>query len=121
MAIVIGGNTMPDDLAKRGEYEYPEYEVLGYTGDDEDVTSRYQSAAFIYPQGLSKTHWEWWTQTVLSGAHSRTFEGQTITLKDAEGVEQTYSRCVVHRPPRAKVRRNYRYENVTIRITGIDT
>ena len=120
MAIIIGNNTMPTDLAKRGEYEYPEYTVLHQTGADEGVRSRYMSAAFNYPQGLSKTHFQWWADTVLQGQQSRTFDsGQTIRLKNADGVETVYTRCIVHRPPRARVKRNYRYEAVTIRITGI--
>lgn len=129
MTIKLGGIVMPAALEAVGEYNYPEYEVLAPDdGGGNPVLSRYMTASFVYPQGLRNEFYLWWVDTVLQGAHSRTFTSfanqsvvvnNGIVFRNYQLEHQAFKRAIVHRPTGVKTRMGYRREGVEIRITGM--
>lgn len=66
MAYQINGTNIPSSIYNAGTYTPPAYQPLRRNGQGATIRSRYQLATWAWPI-MSKSDYEWWTQTILSG------------------------------------------------------
>lgn len=89
----IGGTTIPDNIANSGEYTYEQPTVKNGAGAD--VATGYATVTWRF-RILTKTQYEWITNTLLTGLRSKTFAA--AQLYDDNYTLTTFASAVVHRP-----------------------
>lgn len=109
----IGGTTIPDAIANSGEYQYTRPTVTNGAG--EEIETGYGTVTWHF-NILTKTNYQWITQTLLAGARSKTFTA--AQLYDDNFTLTSFSSAVAHRP-KAKTYRGGHVIDVTWIIDGL--
>jgi len=89
----IGGTTIPSNLANGGEYMYARPTIKNGAG--EQVETGYGTVTWRF-RVMTKTDYEWITNTLLGGARSKTFA--SASLFDDNYTLTSFNSAVVHRP-----------------------
>lgn len=95
--MVIDGHTIPTTMDNRGDYTFPEAEIVHRSGRGVGVASPVRTLTWKYAY-MTSTEVTFWNTTVLGGAASKLCTG-TNQLNDPTkgGALTTFSSCVVDR------------------------
>ena len=113
MAFQIDGNTIPTPMADRGYYVPKDAPILATNGRNEPVTGGYPSVTWTW-DWLDSDDYDWWCDTILSGARSAILTG-TTQLYDTNRDLVTYASVTVIKPTFEYIE-NGIYYNVVVEI-----
>ena len=115
MAYQINGTSIPSSIYNSGKWLPPDPEELAQNGQGDSLAGRIRYVRWSWAS-LSKTDYEWWTQTILANALSLRCSAR---LPNVTGTETAYTTVIV-RKPKADEMHNVRYFNVQIVIEILD-
>lgn len=94
MAYQINGVNIPSSIYNNGALLPLSNEALAINGQGESVASRIKKLVWRW-SSLSKSDFEWWTQTILSNGLSLRCAAR---LPNETGVETAYTTVIVRKP-----------------------
>ena len=116
MAFQIDGNTIPEPMATRGLYVPHDAPILATNGQGEPVVGGYPWITWGW-DWLDSADYDWWCDTLLSGARSAILTG-TTQLYDTNRDLVTYASVTVTKPTFEAIQ-NGIYYNVTVEIKDL--
>lgn len=111
MAYQINGVNIPATIYGSGTYTPPDGEVLRTNGQGDLIEGRVKIVRWKWAI-LSKSDYEWWTQTILSNGKSLRC---AVRLPNETWVETAYATAIVKKPTTDGVSVGS-YQNVEIEI-----
>lgn len=114
MAYQINGTNIPSTIYNAGKYSPPSAQPLGQDGSGLVITSRVKLVKWTWPI-MTKSDFEWWTQTILSNSLSLKC---SVRLPDETLTETAYTTAIVKKPTFDHVK-NSNYYDVAIEIEVI--
>jgi len=119
MAMTIDGHVVPDSIAVKPGYSFPESEILREAGNGVSIRKPYRRLEWTF-NVLTATELAWWRTTVLVNSKSKVCVG-TLKLNDptAGGAEVTFSSCVIDAPDQAVIPVGNHYREIKIVIRNI--
>lgn len=111
MALQINAVNIPSAIYNSGTYTPPTADVLAVNGQSERVAGRIKRVKWKWAT-MSKTNFEWWTQTILSNGESLRC---AVRLPNETWTETAYATAVVIKPTTSGLTGSY-YRDVEIEI-----
>lgn len=115
MAYQINGVNIPSTIYNSGKILPPAPQEIAQNGQGESVASRMKIITWAWAS-MSKSDFEWWTQTILSNGLSLRCAAR---LPNETWVETAYTTVIVRKPV-ADEMRTTRYFNVRMTIEVLD-
>ena len=115
----IGGTLIPDDQKDRGVYTYRPLATSVRNGELVMAQGKFASATWVF-NVMNVDQWDWWITTLLGGARSKAFTGNTVLWDDTLDPNNmpTFTYCVMDRPI-AGAYENGLYKGVAVNIHGL--